>query len=82
MKKGLLQLLQTLAASIFVGISVYGALIYWGGEAQKRLPFKQSLFLGLGAVVCIIVVVMVGGLQDRIAASEERESKSEWEDHD
>lgn len=82
MKKGIIQFIQHLAASIFVGIAAYGAIIYWGAETRKRIPIKQSLIMGLGAVICIIVVVAVGGLQDRIAASEERESGSEREDHD
>ena len=77
MKRSLLQFIQHLAASVFIGIAVYGAIIYYGGETQKRIPFTKSLLLGLGAVICIIVVVGVGGLQDRIAASDEQKKEPE-----
>lgn len=67
----MLQFIQHLAASIFIGISVYGAIIYYGGEIRKKIPVKESLLLGLGAVICVIVVVLIGGLQDKLAASQE-----------
>lgn len=73
MKRGLLQFLQHLAASVFIGIAVYGAIIYYGGERQKHIPVKESLLLGLGAVVCIAVVVIIGGFQDRMARADEEE---------
>ena len=73
MKKGLLQFLQHLAASVFIGIAVYGAILYWGGETQKKIPVTESLLLGLGAIICIIVVVAIGGLLDRIAETIERD---------
>ena len=76
MKKSILQLIQHLAASIFIGIAVYGAIIYYGGEIQKKIPVKESLLLGLGAVICVIVVVVVGGLQDRHETSLEEENRS------
>lgn len=76
MKKSLLQFIQHLAASVFIGIAVYGAIIYYGGETQKRIPAKESLLLGLGAVICIIVVVGIGGLQDRLARNIEDEEQS------
>ena len=81
MKKSLLQFIQNLAASVFIGIAVYGAIICYGGETQKRIPVKESLFLGLGAVICIIVVVGIGGLQDKLARKLEDEDQSESEGH-
>ncbi|MCJ7500625.1 hypothetical protein MUP29_10240 [bacterium] len=71
MKRRLLQFVQHLAASVFIGISVYGVIIYYGGEIQKRIPATESLLLGLAAVVCIVVVVVVGGMDDRIAAMDD-----------
>ena len=68
MKRRLLQFVQHLAASIFIGISVYGVIIYYGGEIQKKIPVTESLLLGLGAVVCVVVVVVLGGIDDRMAA--------------
>lgn len=77
MKRGLIQFVQHLAASVFIGIGVYGAIIYWGGETQQKIPVAESLLLGLAAVVCIVVVVAIGGLLDKMAASDERGSESE-----
>ena len=71
MKKGLLEFIQILAFSIFIGIAVYGAIIYWGGETQEKIPVSSSLLLGLGAVICIVVIVVIGGVLDRIASVEE-----------
>ena len=71
MKRRLLQFVQHLAGSIFIGISVYGAIMYYGGEIEKRIPVTESLLLGLGAVVCIVVVVVAGGIEDRIAAMDD-----------
>ena len=77
MKKVLLEVLQMLAMSAFVGISLYGVFMYWGGETQEKIPASQSLLLGLGAVICIIVFITIGGLLDRIAAASEGTSESE-----
>ena len=72
-KRGLLVFVQNLAASVFIGISVYGVVIYWGGEIEQKLPAWQSLLLGFGAVVCVGVIVYVGGLQDRIAHMDDKQ---------
>ncbi|MDF1525980.1 MAG: hypothetical protein RRA15_03650 [bacterium] len=71
MKRRLLQFVQHLAASVFIGISVYGVIIYYGGEIQKKIPVTESLLLGFGAVVCIVVLVVVGGIDDRMAAMDD-----------
>ena len=81
MKKVLLELLQMLAMSAFVGISLYGVFMYWGGETQEKIPASQSLLLGLGAVICIIVFITIGGLLDRIAAAGQAGSGTEQKDN-
>jgi len=68
MKRIFLQVIQNLAFSVFVGISVYGIIIYFGGEIQKRIPAGTSLLLGFTAVLCIVVIVVVGGLIDKQAS--------------
>ncbi len=77
MKRVLLEFLQMLTASTFVGISLYGVFIYWGGEIQEKIPASKSLLLGLVAVICIIAFVMIGGLLDKIASSRVDTSESE-----
>lgn len=77
MKKVLLELLQVLAGSAFVGISLYGIFMYWGGETQEKIPASQSLLLGLVAVICIFVFITIGGLLDEMAVSGEGGSESE-----
>lgn len=69
-KKWLLEFIQALAFSLFVGIAAYGAIIYWGGEIKERIPVVSSLLLGFGAVVCIVVIVIIGGVLDRITIVE------------
>lgn len=77
MKKGLIQIIHHLAISVFVGISIYGVILYWGGETQEKISHTKSLLLGTGAIVCILVVVAVGGLLDRMAGAEEENAGSE-----
>lgn len=73
LKKHALQFLQNLAASVFIGIAVYGVIIYWGGETNQKIPVTQSLLLGCLAVICIGVIVFTGGVQDKIARREDSE---------
>ena len=77
MRRGVLQFIQNLAASVFIGIAVYGLIIFFGGEMQRRIPAWKSLFLGLTAVVCIAVVVVVGGLIDKQASRNENKEGQE-----
>jgi hypothetical protein len=77
MKSWFLQFLHHMAASVFVGISLYGVFIYWGGETQEKIPASRSLLLGLGAVICVIAFVMIGGLLDRIASAGEAGKESD-----
>ena len=76
-KRGLLVFVQNLAASIFIGVSAYGVIIYWGGETSQKIPMGQSLLLGFLAVICVVVVVYLGGLQDRIAHRDDNDTDSE-----
>ena len=73
MKRGVLQFIQNLAASVFIGIAVYGLIIFFGGEMQRRVPAWKSLILGFTAVVCIAVIVVVGGLIDKQASRKENQ---------
>jgi hypothetical protein len=77
MKRKLYQFIQHLAASTFIGLSVYGLIIFMGGEVNKHLPFWTSLSLGLGAVVCIAVVVYMGGILDRMAVEQAAEEEGQ-----
>jgi hypothetical protein len=76
-KRGLIVFAQNLAASVFIGVSVYGVIIYWGGETSQKMPAGQSLLLGLLAVICVGVIVYLGGLQDRIAHRDDNDTDSE-----
>jgi len=71
MKRRFVKFAQHMAASVFIGISVYGAIMYYGGEIQNKIPATQSILLGLGAVVCLVVVVVLGGIDDRMAAMDD-----------
>ncbi len=70
MKKNVYQLIQHLAASIFIGIAVFGVIIYKGGKVSNKIPVRTSLLLGLVSVVCVIVFVYMGSVMDRIMAEE------------
>ncbi len=72
MKKTIYQFVQHLAAAIFAGLSVYGIIIYMGGKTNETLPAATSLLLGLGAVTCIVIIVVMGGVLDRIMEQEEK----------
>jgi hypothetical protein len=76
-KRGLIVFAQNLAASVFIGVSVYGVIIYWGGETSQKMPAGQSLLLGLLAVICVGVIVYLGGLQDRIAYRDDQQDANE-----
>lgn len=70
MKKAIYQLIQMFAASTFIGISVYGIMIFWGGIINVEIPAAISLLLGLGAVVCVVIIVVMGDVLDRIMEQE------------
>ena len=70
MKRAIYQFIQLLAASTFIGISVYGIMVYMGGSVNVKIPVATSLLLGLGAATCIVIIVFMGGVLDRIMAQE------------
>ncbi len=63
-KKRLLQFLFNVAASTFIGICVYGMLIYWG-KPNKIAP-ALSVGLGLLAIVCIALIYFLGTAIDKL----------------
>ena len=76
-KRWLLHLAQSLAMAVFVGIAVFGVWTYWAGETNQKVPAGQSLLLGFLAVICVGVIVYVGGLQDRIAHRDDQQDANE-----
>ena len=72
MKRGFVQFFLHLAASVFIGISVYGILVYW--DEPKGLTPLMSVGLGLVALVCVFLIVFLGTrldkLNEEIAAEE------------
>ena len=82
MKKRFLEFTQILAFSIFIAIAVYGAITYWGGETHEKIPVSSSLLLGLGAVICIIVIVIIGGVLDQIAVTDDAGKQLETDSND
>lgn len=70
MKKSIYQFIQHLAASVFIGLSVYGFIIFMGGEVNKHIPFWTSLMLGFAAVLCVVVVVFMGGVIDKMTVEQ------------
>ncbi len=63
-KKRLLQFLFNLAASTFIGICVYGMIIY-GGKPSKIAP-ALSVGLGVLAIVCIVMIYLLGTAIDKL----------------
>lgn len=70
-KMGILHFLQSLVMAVFVAVAAYGALTYWGGETNQKIPMAKSLLLGLLALACVAANVIMGGIQDRITRREE-----------
>jgi len=77
MKRSFYQFIQHLAASVFIGLSAYGIIIFMGGEVNVRLPLWTSLSLGLIGIVCCVVVVFMGGIIDRMAAEHATEEEGQ-----
>jgi hypothetical protein len=71
-KRGFVQFFLHLAASVFIGISVYGILVYW--DEPKGLTPLMSVGLGFVALVCVFLIVFLGTrldkLNEEIAAEE------------
>ena len=79
MKRHIIHILQSAAFAVFAGICIYGILIFQSGERSQKLPFWESLLMGLGAVVAATLILVLGGIQDRLAQDEETRKK-EMED--
>lgn len=73
MKKLILLLIQGLAVSVFIAISVYGIFIYLGGEKQLQIPAWKSLGMGFTALACIVVIVVLGGIIDKQVSENEKQ---------
>ena len=69
----ILQVIQGLAVSVFIAISVYGIFLFLGGEKQMQIPAWKSLPMGFTALVCIVVIVVLGGLIDKQASLDEKQ---------
>lgn len=67
----LLQFILSTAAGFFICIAIYGAFIYYGGEKMEGFPNTESYKLGAIAVLSIVVMIITGGLLDRVAADED-----------
>jgi formate hydrogenlyase subunit 3/multisubunit Na+/H+ antiporter MnhD subunit len=67
LKRVLLVFLQAIAMGVFVAVAVNGVMTYWGGETNEKIPPDISLLMGLLAVICVGVIIYIGGIQDRIA---------------
>lgn len=69
----ILQVIQGLAVSVFIAISVYGIFLFLGGEKQMQIPAWKSLSMGFTALFCIVVIVVLGGLIDKQASLDEKQ---------
>ena len=68
-RKTFLQVVQSLAIGLFVGISAFGILTYFfGGDEANPMPAKQSVLLGLAAFGIMVLIVILGGMIDRETA--------------
>jgi hypothetical protein len=64
-------MVQVLAVSVFIAISVYGIFLYFGGERQMRIPAWKSVGMGFIALTCIVVIIVLGSIIDRQISREE-----------
>ncbi|NIO17148.1 MAG: hypothetical protein GTN70_09135 [Deltaproteobacteria bacterium] len=65
-KRFLVQFLLNLAASVFIGISVYGIIIYW--DQPKSVSPLMSVGLGLLALLCVFLIMYLGSTLDKLDA--------------
>lgn len=59
-----MQFFLHLAASVFIGISVYGILVYW--DEPKGVTPLMSVGLGFVALVCVFLIVFLGTRLDKL----------------
>ncbi len=77
-KRTIYQFLLNLVASVFIGICVYGIIIYWG--APKKISPYLSVGLGIVAIICIALIGIIGPRLDRIELQLSDEEASEVEE--
>lgn len=65
-KRAFVQFFLHLAASVFIGISVYGILIYW--DNPKKVNPLFSVGLGLVALFCVFLIMYLGSTLDKLDA--------------
>jgi hypothetical protein len=63
-KRGFVQFFLHLVASVFIGISVYGILVYW--DEPKGVTPLMSVGLGFVALVCVFLIVFLGTRLDKL----------------
>jgi hypothetical protein len=64
MKRVFVQFFLHLTASVFIGISVYGIIVYWD-EARNVSPLF-SVVLGLVALCCVFLIMYLGTTLDKL----------------
>ena len=70
-RKTFLQVIQSLAIGLFVGISAFGILTYFfGPDEANPMPASKSVLLGLVAFGIMAIIVVLGGMIDREAGKE------------
>ncbi len=70
-RKTFLQIAQSLAIGLFVGISAFGILVYFfGTDEANPMPAIKSVLLGLVAFGSMAIIVILGGMIDRESAKE------------
>jgi len=70
-RKTWLQIIQSLAIGVFVGLSAFGILTYlFGGDEANPLTAQKSILLGLIAFGTMALIVILGGMIDKEAAKD------------
>ena len=72
-KRIIVQFLLNLAASVFIGISVYGIIIYW--DQPKSVSPLMSVGLGVLALLCVFLIMYLGSTLDKLDTIISRDNK-------
>ncbi len=72
-KRIIVQFLLNLAASVFIGISVYGIIIYW--DQPKSVSPLMSVGLGILALLCVFLIMYLGSTLDKLDTIISRDNK-------
>lgn len=73
MKRFIIQFFLNLVASVFIGISVYGIIIYW--DEPKGVSPVLSVGLGIVALLCIFLIMYLGTTLDKLDSDISEEKK-------